>query len=109
MSLKEEFEKASLTPGASVIAFVRIMAAEMDKLGKAIAAFPDAPEALPADTRSWAKSIASANGYGDILNNLRAMAERIDELQEWTTEHVAPVKLSVVDRMAKARAARKAA
>lgn len=112
MSLLEKFN--NMPPGANATIFLRDMAAELDALATDIKMLPaynpaNAPVLVPTDTGSWTKAINSANGWGDVLNRLRGMAETVDSIKEWverqnTSEEKQP--MSVHDRMAKARAAR---
>lgn len=110
MTLLERYEQAAMTPGYSLFRFARDMGLALDEIAATIGQREDAetaPTALPSDTESWSRAFDSANGNGDVLNRIRAMAETIDKLQAWAATR--PAKMSVDERMAKARAARKAA
>lgn len=86
MSLLEKFN--SMPPGSNFSIFLRDMAAALDGIAANIKALPaynpaTAPAMLPTDTGSWTKAINSANGWGDVLNRMRGMAEAVDNINEW--------------------------
>lgn len=118
MTLLEKFQ--AMPPGANASIFLRDVAAALDAIAANIKALPQynaatAPVMVPADIGSWTKALATANGWGDVLNRLRGMAESVDSINDWIaaqkvmpTQEMQPAKMSVEDRMAKARAAKSA-
>lgn len=86
MTLLEKFN--SMPPGSNFSIFLRDMAEALDGIAANIKALPaynpaTAPAMLPTDIGSWTKAINSANGWGDVLNRMRGMAEAVDNINEW--------------------------
>lgn len=120
-TLLEKFQ--SMPAGANASIFLRDVAAALDAIALNIKALPaynpaTAPVMQPADAGTWTKAMNSANGWGDVLNRLRGMAESVDNINAWIEAQKQPAPQAPVaalfqspahERMAKARAARKTA
>ena len=109
MSLTEKFQQACLVPGQSVMVFLRDVAIELDGLIALLKErddFESLPVLVPNDTPTWSKALASANGWGDVMNRISHMCQVLDNLKEWSEEHKGMTPAQ--QRMAHARAAKAA-
>lgn len=86
MTLLELYERAALTD-KSIVPFCKEMAKALDDLDQRIearrAVDPFVPVLRQPSDATFYQRMERTNGYGDVLNCIRDMAQAIDLLREW--------------------------